>query len=185
MKGVEEQGQRARKALTACGIPVSDLREQWKSQLTSELSAKARTFFFTLSRGYTYLVILEAPRRLKKELDTILTLQADIEVVMGSIQSAQMTLSKSVNSSTSSLHLLSSLRTEQEHFTEKLEEIYSSLNIPDSFPELRDVNFEFVHVLLMARELKINIRKRAVGSFFEWDKIDRAVGGREESLGVS
>lgn len=103
---------------------------------------------------------------------------------MNSIQSAQATLSKSANSSKACLILLSGLREEQEQFTEKLDEIYSSLNIPDTFPELRDVNFEFVHVLLMARELKINIRKRAVGSFFEWDKIDRAVGGREQSLGV-
>jgi hypothetical protein len=35
----------------------------------------------------------------------------------------------------------------------------------------------------MARDLKINIRKRAIGSFFEWDKLDRAAGGCEEVLG--
>lgn len=136
-------------------------------------------------RLYLPCYLLEAPKRLKKELDTILGLQADIEVVTNSIRSAQATLSKSTNSSKSCLDLLSGLHEEREHFTEKLDEIYSSLNIPDTFPELRNVNFEFVHVLLMARELKINIRKRAVGSFFEWEKIDRAVGGREQSLGAS
>lgn len=36
----------------------------------------------------------------------------------------------------------------------------------------------------MARDLKISIRKRAVGSFFEWDRLDQAVGGREQNLGV-
>lgn len=35
----------------------------------------------------------------------------------------------------------------------------------------------------MARDLKINIRKRAIASFFEWDKLDRAVGGKQNALG--
>ncbi|KAJ6533961.1 hypothetical protein DFH09DRAFT_1405699 [Mycena vulgaris] len=30
----------------------------------------------------------------------------------------------------------------------------------------------------------INIRKRAVGSFYEWENLDRAVGGRREALGT-
>jgi hypothetical protein len=46
-----------------------------------------------------------------------------------------------------------------------------------------DINLEFVRTLLMARDLKINIRKRAIGSFFEWEKLDRAVGGRDGTLG--
>ncbi|KIK20357.1 hypothetical protein PISMIDRAFT_105942 [Pisolithus microcarpus 441] len=36
----------------------------------------------------------------------------------------------------------------------------------------------------MARDLKINIRKRAIGSFFEWDKLDWAAGGKDKSLGT-
>ncbi|KAG2104683.1 uncharacterized protein F5147DRAFT_746521 [Suillus discolor] len=36
----------------------------------------------------------------------------------------------------------------------------------------------------MARDLKINIRKRTIGSFFEWDKLDRAVGGAQQALGT-
>ncbi|KAG1845653.1 hypothetical protein F4604DRAFT_1595417 [Suillus subluteus] len=36
----------------------------------------------------------------------------------------------------------------------------------------------------MARDLKINIRKCAIGSFFEWDKLDRAVGGANQALGT-
>lgn len=35
----------------------------------------------------------------------------------------------------------------------------------------------------MARNLKINIRKRAIGSFFEWDRLDQAVGGQSQTLG--
>lgn len=39
-----------------------------------------------------------------------------------------------------------------------------------------------MRTLLLARDLKINIRKRAVGRFFEWDKLDRAVGGKDKAL---
>lgn len=66
-----------------------------------------------------------------------------------------------------------------------MEELYASLNVHDSFPELANVDLEFVQILLMARDLKINIRKRAIGSFFEWDKLDRATKGRQQPLGES
>lgn len=46
------------------------------------------------------------------------------------------------------------------------------------------MSLEFVQTLLLARDLKINIRKRAIGSFFEWDKLDRAVGGKQKALGT-
>ncbi|KAI1782383.1 hypothetical protein LXA43DRAFT_1068847 [Ganoderma leucocontextum] len=58
----------------------------------------------------------------------------------------------------------------------KVEELYSSLNVTDAFPEIQGLPLEFVRTLLMARDLKINIRKRAIGTFFEWDKLDRASG---------
>jgi len=37
----------------------------------------------------------------------------------------------------------------------------------------------------MARDLKINIRKRAIACFFEREKLDRAVGGKQNPLGTS
>ncbi|KAI6024283.1 hypothetical protein EDC04DRAFT_2869501 [Pisolithus marmoratus] len=36
----------------------------------------------------------------------------------------------------------------------------------------------------MAHDLKINIHKQAIGSFFEWDKLDHAVGGKDKPLGT-
>ncbi|KAG6826029.1 hypothetical protein H0H92_001382 [Tricholoma furcatifolium] len=53
------------------------------------------------------------------------------------------------------------------------------------YNELRSIDYEFIRLLLMARDLKINIRKHAIGSFLEWDKLDQAVGGHEESLGAN
>ena len=64
----------------------------------------------------------------------------------------------------------------------KVDTLYASLNVHDKFPELKGVNREFVQILLMACDLKINIHKRAIGSFFEWDKLDHAVSGKEKHL---
>jgi hypothetical protein len=67
--------------------------------------------------------------------------------------------------------------------TARVEDLYLALNIQDSFDALDEIDLPFIHTLLLARDLKINIRKRAIGSFFEWDKLDRAVGGRQQALG--
>jgi hypothetical protein len=80
--------------------------------------------------------------------------------------------------------LLVSLERIHNRLEAKVDDLYSSLNVQDAFPELHGIDFEFIQTLLMARDLKINIRKRAIGSFFEWDKLDQAVGGREEALGT-
>lgn len=69
-------------------------------------------------------------------------------------------------------------------FTSRVEALYVSLNIHDSYPDLKGASLDFVRTLLMARDLKINIRKRAIGSFFEWDRLDQAVGGRSQTLGM-
>jgi hypothetical protein len=80
---------------------------------------------------------------------------------------------------------MESLERTHERLKEKVEALYASLNVHESFPELRGIDLSFVRLLLMARDLKINIRKRAIGSFFEWDKLDQAVGGKQQALGIS
>jgi hypothetical protein len=79
--------------------------------------------------------------------------------------------------------LLDGLIRTHERLKSKVELLYTSLDITPTLPELSGVNPDFVRTLLLARDLKMNIRKRAVGSFFEWDRLDRAVGGRHQTLG--
>ena len=74
------------------------------------------------------------------------------------------------------------LETHQD-LTNTVEVLYVSLDIQESFPDLDGVDLEFVRTLLVARDLKINIRERAIGSFFEWDRLDQAVGRRNQALG--
>jgi hypothetical protein len=86
---------------------------------------------------------------------------------------------------TASQDTLEALERGHDRLMAKVEVLYASLNIHDQFPELEGINLDFVRLLLMARDLKMNIRKRAITSFFEWDKLDRAVGGAQQALGKS
>jgi len=126
--------------------------------------------------------LLDVPARLKKELDTVLVLQADIDNTNKLLQLARTTIEKG-NATPGILDALASFEHTHVKLAAQAETLYSSLNMHDQFPELSHVDLDFVRILLMARDLKINIQKRAVGSFFEWDRLDRAVGGKDKPLG--
>jgi hypothetical protein len=127
-------------------------------------------------------ILIDAPTRLKKELDIVLTLQADLDNVSSAIQSAKSQFQAS-QESPSAISALKTLECTSSKFTENIERLYASLNIHNSFPELNGIDLDFVRILLLARDLKINIQKRAIGSFFEWERLDQAVGGRNQVLG--
>lgn len=128
-------------------------------------------------------VNLDAPARLKKELDAVLTLQGDLDTVDKALVTAKATFAKSPQSKEVQA-CIRYLQNSQEEIQDKVEALYASLNVHESFPELDGIDFEFVRTLLMARDLKINIRKRAIGTFFEFDKLDQATAGRNNPLGM-
>ncbi|KII84489.1 hypothetical protein PLICRDRAFT_117716 [Plicaturopsis crispa FD-325 SS-3] len=165
-RGITAQGAKAQKVLDACGVSIPDLREQWANQKASQLSLRAH-----------------APQRLKKELDTVLVLQGDLDTSEKAIQNTKGVIAKGP-ASQDTQDVISGLERTHDRLKSKVESLYASLNIHTSFPELEHVDLEFVRILLMARDLKINIRKRAIGSFFEWDKLDQAVGGAQQPLGT-
>lgn len=111
-----------------------------------------------------------------------MTLQGDLEVVEKAIQATKIVISKA-SAPSESTQLLKKLHETHGELTDQVEVLYASLNIHESYPQLTGVSLDFVRTLLMARDLKINIRKRAIGSFFEWDRLDQAVGGRHQPLG--
>ena len=69
------------------------------------------------------------------------------------------------------------------HLLKNVESLYASLNISDAFPALDWLSLDFVQVLLMTCNLKINICKQAIANFLEFDKLDRAIGGKQNPLG--
>ena len=83
------------------------------------------------------------------------------------------------------LSTLSSLKRTHTHLLKNVENLYSSLNVHNSFPELNGLSLDFVQTLFMARDLKINIRKQVIASVFKREKLDRAMGGKQAPLGTN
>ncbi|KAK7055734.1 hypothetical protein R3P38DRAFT_2499670 [Favolaschia claudopus] len=154
----------AAKILHDCRVTERVLRAEWAAQKEAQTS-------------------LHAPRRLRRELDKVLMLQTQIDAVENAIEEAKATL-KNAKAPASSLAILRGLELTHEKLSTEAEALYTSLNIQDTYPELRGLPLEFTRTLLVMRDLKINIRKRATGSFMEWETLDRAVSGRREPLGT-
>ena len=126
----------------------------------------------------------DAPTRLKKELDKVLALQGDVDAIELALNSTRTAVAQG-EAPTAALSALASLDRTHNHLLKKVENLYTSLNVHDSFPELNGLSLDFVQTLFMARDLKINIRKRAITSFFEREKLDRAVGRKQTPLGTN
>ena len=78
-QGVQGQGKLAKDQLEDCVVDTQELEKQWASQKASQLSLHTRMCpFFFFEKLLTYIK-LDAPTRLKKELDTVLALQANID----------------------------------------------------------------------------------------------------------
>ncbi|KAH6910031.1 hypothetical protein BKA70DRAFT_1101473 [Coprinopsis sp. MPI-PUGE-AT-0042] len=156
----------AQKKPTVSRFSQDFVREQWLHQQSAQLSNKS-----------------QAPVRVKKELDLVLGLQAEIDSTQKSLESARKALDKDGTKSTA-LSILDELDKQQKSLATRVEDLYASVNVDDAFPGLKGPQLKFVRGLLMARDMKINIRKRAVGNFFEWDRLKQASGGRDEPLGT-
>ena len=180
--GIEARTQAANSDLSHIQIPVAELREQWAHQRAAQLSVKARKCPLLGRIRFAIMSIPDAPSRLKRELDAMLTLQTEL----AALDSYFIHVKKAISEGSENpevFRFLESLRRTHEEMLNKVENLYASLNVTDVFPEIEGLPLAFVRTLLLARDLKINIRKRAIGSFFEWDKLKRAVGGSDQPLG--
>ena len=98
-------------------------------------------------------------------------MQTELSQIDELIQHVNKVMSQDA-ANTEAQNFLSALRQAHVDTISKVEDLYISLNVADSFPEIKGLPLDFVRTLLLARDLKINIRKRAIGTFFEWDKLD-------------
>ena len=133
---------------------------------------------------FLFLTCIDTPARLKQDLEQIFTLQAEIDAVRASIQKTKSSMQISRNSK-SLRGVITALENTQTMLKTQVDELYESLDVTEELPELRGISLDFLRTLLLARELKMNIRKKALGSFFEWERLDRAVGGGNIPLGKS
>ncbi|KAJ6629851.1 hypothetical protein B0H10DRAFT_1939485 [Mycena sp. CBHHK59/15] len=165
-KNIPKKRDTALQIFRECRVSVPELRQNWEAQKAAQTSLRAH-----------------APTRLKRELEKVLALQEQIDSVEKSISDVKQSIT-GAGASTDSLTLLRGLETTHDTLSRQAEALYASLNIRQAFPELLNLPLEFVRILLTMRDLKINIRKRAIGTFYEWETLDRAVGGCREALGT-
>ncbi|KAJ7659361.1 hypothetical protein B0H14DRAFT_3540522 [Mycena olivaceomarginata] len=144
-KNLEKKEDACLKVLADCRVPETELRRQWKEQKAAQTSARSH-----------------APARLRRDLDKVLALQTQIESVEKAIAEVKTSIT-TAGASANSLLLLGSLEATHETLSGQADALYASLNIHETFPQLRDLPLDFVRTLLLTRDLKINIRKRAVG----------------------
>ncbi|CAK5276406.1 unnamed protein product [Mycena citricolor] len=149
-----------------CQIPESELRQQWFDQKRAQRTKPTKR-----------------SARFRKELDKVIALQTEIEDVNTAIEEARKSIESAGGCRQSLAHLLE-LEESHMELSDRADALYASLNLRENFPQLVGLPGDFVKTLLVLHDLKISIRKRAVGSFYEMETLDRAVGGRKEALGT-
>lgn len=113
----------------------------------------------------------------------MLGLQTELELVRSALDATQAILAKT-DSSPDISSSLEGLQQTHARLQSEVEGLYMSLNVRESMPLIKGMTMDILRILILARDLKINIRKRAINMFFEWDRLDQATGGREAALGV-
>ncbi|EMD37963.1 hypothetical protein CERSUDRAFT_48433 [Gelatoporia subvermispora B] len=164
--GVREQRTSAKAILDQMKTPIAELRDQWTHQREAQLSVRAH-----------------APARLKKEVNAVITLQTEIDRVDEAIEAISTQLSAE-NALPQCETILGNLRRTSAELGSRAEMLYSSLNVGAIFPELKGINAELVRMLILTRDIKVNIRKRVTAQLLEYDRIDRAAGGKDNPLGT-
>jgi hypothetical protein len=111
----------------------------------------------------------------------VLTLQGDIDAIKSALTSTRTTVAQG-QAPEAALSALSTLERTHNRLLKNVESLYTSLNIHESFPKLNGLSLDFVRTFFIACDLKINIRKRVIACIFEREKLDRAVGGKQNLL---
>lgn len=113
-------------------------------------------------------------------------LQSQIEGIEASITVAETTMKLAGGvSSKVARRRTQGLRETHTRLTQQVEDLYCELDVGEAFPDIRDFGFEFARALVMAYDAKCIARQKITGRFFEWDMLDRAVGGKGHALGKS
>jgi hypothetical protein len=185
VKNVTPKLANTRKMLWDCRIPPSELRCEWVVQKAAQSSVRAcKPSLPYITAFIPHPLSTDAPARLKRELDKVLALQVQIDAVETSILEVKTTIAGDDSAAAPTHDILCCLQATHQALSDQAESLYASLNISGAFPELNSLLLEFVQTLLMMCDLKMNIRKRAVGSFQEWEMLDHAISGRREPLGM-
>lgn len=114
-----------------------------------------------------------------------MALQDQIEELDVRITSAESAIVKAGSSAArASRYHIKGLRQSHDTLMGQVEELYAELDVGEAFPDIQAYGLEFARVLVMAYDAKCIARQKITGRFFEWDVLDRAVGGKGHALGA-
>jgi hypothetical protein len=128
------------------------------------------------------LSCIDTPAQLKKGLGNILALQGQIESIKSEVNKVRSALR--YTTSPAALRIIQEMEEHHNVLRDHVDALYGTLNVSNKFPDIKGASIEFLQTLFLARDLKVDIRKRVVGSFYEWDRLDQAVGGKANPLGT-
>ncbi|PBK82315.1 hypothetical protein ARMGADRAFT_1038762 [Armillaria gallica] len=119
--------------------------------------AKAHADLEACEKSVLMFIQDNAPVQLKRELDAVLTLQAHADTVDAAIQAAHIVLKSSPFTVSCQNLDLSQLSHVHQQLCNQIDQLYASLNIGQTFPELAGLDSMFVQTLLLAQDLKMNV----------------------------
>ena len=181
LRNLESQQKSAEKTIYDIGIPLEQLREQWELQKAAQLN--------DVPGKWASICLLSELDHFSEnsthELDSILNLHGRMDGVGETIQAAKKSL-KAANASKKAIAMLEALQRSHDQNVKEIGNLglYVSSNEKKPLSKQLTANPEFIRTLCLTRDLKASIRKRAIGSFFELDRLDQAVGGRSLGLGA-
>ncbi|KAH7084055.1 hypothetical protein BKA62DRAFT_628235, partial [Auriculariales sp. MPI-PUGE-AT-0066] len=148
-------------------IPL--IRHQWQLQRAAQLSVRSMT-----------------KPRLKHELQAVMRIQDDIDKVDDDIDAAEDALSRGSSASDARRMRvqLRELRAHHRTLRAAADALYDALNVEETLPHYRQYSQKFVRLLIEAYDAKCITRHKLIGRFFEWDRLNRAVGTKDHQCGL-
>ena len=123
------------------------------------------------------------PRRLKRELDAVLALQDQIEDIRGALSAAEASIQGApAGAKRSAQAKIRILRQLQGDLVLQAEELYTTLDVGEGFPQIRDFGMQFTRTLVLAHDAKRRAQRLLRGRLQEQDKLNRATGGTDNPL---
>jgi hypothetical protein len=120
---------------------------------------------------------------LEKRLNQLSSLQADLCKCNDEFERIIKTFTKE-DDTEENRGYISQLETFKKDFQTHVDDLYVSLGILNAYPALKDVDAEFVKVLLLCRDAKIELRRVASCYLSEQNSLDDASGGVNNPIGM-
>ncbi|KAL0057933.1 hypothetical protein AAF712_015411 [Marasmius tenuissimus] len=158
VKNVYKEEVNATRQLECYRIPQAKLRELWKQQKAAQCSCRSH-----------------APARIQKQLAKVFKLENEIDTLSATIAATRASINKIPEPSADALAILAGMEAHHHEMKKKVTDLYASLNLPDDHPDLAGLSMEIMMQLLLACNLKINLRTRVIGRLHECDCLDQAV----------